>query len=232
MPGSGELRSQRPDHIIGRGAECAQLRGLVDPAPPVGQVLLVVGEAGMGKSALLADTAERARAAGTRVLSVTGRESESGLAFAGLHQLLRPVLSSVAGLPGRQARALLGALGLDADPAAPDPLLTGVGLLTLLSDLSERSPVLLVVDDAHWLDRSSLEALAFAGSRLDAERLVMLVGARGEAPPAGFDGDSRSCGLSRSPPRTPAACWTSSLARLADTCGRRCSARPSVIRWR
>ena len=187
MPGSGELRSQRPDHIIGRGAECAQLRGLVDPAPPVGQVLLVVGEAGMGKSALLADTAERARAAGTRVLSVTGRESESGLAFAGLHQLLRPVLSSVAGLPGRQARALLGALGLDADPAAPDPLLTGVGLLTLLSDLSERSPVLLVVDDAHWLDRSSLEALAFAGSRLDAERLVMLVGARGEAPPAGFD---------------------------------------------
>src|SRR3984957_16217221 len=141
----------------------------------------------MGKSALLADAAERARAAGMRVLSVTGRESESGLAFAGLHQILRPVLSSVAGLPRRQARALLGALGLDTDPAAPDPLLTGVGLLTLLSDLSERSPVLLVVDDAHWLDRSSLEALAFAGSRLDAERLVMLLGARGEAPPAGFD---------------------------------------------
>ena len=187
MPGSGGLRSQRPDRIVGRAAEFARLRGLVDLVPPVGQVLLVVGEAGMGKSALLADTAERARAAGMRVLSVTGRESESGLAFAGLHQLLRPVLSSVAGLPGRQARALLGALGLDADPAAPDPLLTGVGLLTLLSDLSERSPVLLVVDDAHWLDRSSLEALAFAGSRLDAERLVMLVGARGEAPPAGFD---------------------------------------------
>ena len=187
MPGSGGLRSQRPDRIIGRAAELARLRGLVDPIPPAGQVLLVVGEAGMGKSVLLADAAERARAAGTRVLSATGRESESGLAFAGLHQLLRPVLSGVAGLPGRQARALLGALGLDADPAAPDPLLTGAGLLTLLSDLSERSPVLLVVDDAHWLDRSSLEALAFAGSRLDAERLVMLIGARGEAPPAGFD---------------------------------------------
>ena len=122
-----------------------------------------------------------------RVLSVTGRESESGLAFAGLHQLLRPVLSSVAGLPGRQARALLGALGLDVDQAGPDPLMTGVGRPTLMSDLSERSPVLLVVDDAHWLDRSSLQALAFAGSRLDAERLVMLLGARGEAPPAGFD---------------------------------------------
>src|ERR1700722_10126987 len=141
----------------------------------------------MGKSTLLADAAERARAAGIRVLSVTGRESESGLAFAGLHQILRPVLSSVAGLPRRQARALLGALGLDTDPAAPDPLLTGVGLLTLLSDLSERSPALLVVDDAHWRDRSSLEALAFAGIRLDAERLVLLVGARGQAPPLGFD---------------------------------------------
>ena len=122
-----------------------------------------------------------------RVLSVTGRESESKLAFAGLHQLLRPVLSSVTGLPGRQAQALLGAFGLSADPGAQDPLLTGVAVLTLLSDLSERSPVLVVADDAHWLDRSSLDALAFAGSRLDAERVVLLVGARGQAPPSGFD---------------------------------------------
>ena len=187
MPGSGELRARQPERIIGREAEFARLRALVDPVPRASQVLLVVGEAGMGKSVLLADTADQARAAEMRVLSVTGRESESRLAFAGLHQLLRPVLSSVAGLPRRQARALLGALGLDADPAAPDPLLTGVAVLTLLSDLSERSPVLLVVDDAHWLDRGSLEALAFAGSRLDAERLVLLLGARGQAPPSGFD---------------------------------------------
>ena len=187
MPGSGELRSRQPEPVIGREAEVARLRGLVDPVPRASQVLLVVGEAGMGKSVLLAGAAERARAAGMRVLSVTGRESESRLAFAGLHQLLRPVLSSAAGLPGRQARALLGALGLDAEPAAPDPFLTGVAVLTLLSDLSERSPAFLVVDDAHWLDRSSLEALAFVGRRLDAERLVLLVGARGQAPPAGFD---------------------------------------------
>jgi DNA-binding CsgD family transcriptional regulator len=187
MPGPGELPAQQPARIIGREAGLARLRGLVDPVPQAGQVLLVVGEAGMGKSVLLADTAERARAAGMRVLPVTGRESESKLAFAGLHQLLRPVLSTAAGLPGRQARALLGALGLAADPAAPDPLLTGAAVLTLLSDLSERSPVLVVADDAHWLDHSSLEALAFAGSRLDAERVVLLLGARGQAPPAGFD---------------------------------------------
>jgi hypothetical protein len=83
---------------------------------------------------------------------------------------------------GRQAQALSWALGLSTDPGAPDPLLTGAAVLTLLSDLSERSPVLVVADDAHWLDRSALDALSFAGSRLDAERVVLLVGARGQAP--------------------------------------------------
>ena len=187
MPGPGELRSQQPARIIGREGGLARLRGLVDPVPPASQVLVVTGEAGMGKTALLADAAGRARAAGMEVLSVTGRESESNLAFAGLHQLLRPVLSGAAGLPGRQARALLGALGLTADPVAPDPLLIGVAVLTLLSDLSGRCPVLVVADDAHWLDRSTLDALSFAASRLDAERVVVLAGARGAAPPPGLD---------------------------------------------
>src|SRR5580700_6598201 len=187
MPGPGELPAQQPARIIAREAGLARLRGLVDPVPRASQVLVVTGEAGMGKTMLLADAAGRARRAGMRVLSVTGRESESRLAFAGLHQLQRPVLPAAAGLPGRQAQALSGALGLAADPVAPDPLLTGVAVLTLLSDLSERSPVLVVADDAHWLDRSSLDVLAFAGSRLDAERVVLLLGARGHAPPPGFD---------------------------------------------
>ena len=187
MPGPGVLPAEQPEVIIGRDAGLARLRALVDPVPRASRVLVVTGEAGMGKTVLLADAAGRARVAGLRVLPVTGRESESRLAFAGLHQLLRPVLSSVAGLPGRQARALCGALGLSADPGVPDLLLTGAAVLTLLSDLSERSPVLVVADDVHWLDRSSLEALAFAGRRLDAERVVLLVGARGQAPPPGFD---------------------------------------------
>jgi DNA-binding CsgD family transcriptional regulator/tetratricopeptide (TPR) repeat protein len=187
MPGPDELPSQQPGRIIGRDGGLARLRGLVDPVPQASQVLLVIGEAGMGKTVLLADAADRARSAGMLVLAVTGRESESKLAFAGLHQLLRPVLSSAAGLPARQAQALLGALGLAPDPVASGQLLTGVAVLTLLSDLSERSPVLVVADDAHWFDRSSLGALAFAGSRLDAERVVLLLGARGQAPPHGFD---------------------------------------------
>jgi hypothetical protein len=187
MPGPGDLPERELAPIIGREAGLARLRALVDPVPQSSQVLLITGEAGMGKTALLADAADRARSAGMRVLSVAGRESESRLAFAGLHQLLRPVLAGAAGLPGRQAQALLGALGLAADPGATDPLLTGMAVLTLLSDLSERSPVLVVADDAHWLDRSSLDALAFAASRLDTERVVLLVGARGQAPPSGFD---------------------------------------------
>jgi DNA-binding CsgD family transcriptional regulator len=187
MPGPGEPPARPHAPIIGRDAALARLRALVDPVPPSSRVLLITGEAGMGKTVLLADTAERARSLGTRVLAVAGRESESRLAFAGLHQLLRPVLSSAAALPGRQAQALMGAFGLTADSGAPDPLLTRVAVLTLLSDLSERSPLLVLADDAHWIDRSSLEALAFAGSRLDAERIVLLLGARGHAPPAGFD---------------------------------------------
>jgi DNA-binding CsgD family transcriptional regulator len=181
MPGPGEPSARHHAPIIGRDTALSRVRGLVDPVPQSSQVLLVIGEAGMGKTVLLADAAGRARSSGTRVLSVTGRESESRLAFAGLHQVLRPVLSSAAGLPGRQAQALLGAFGL-----AADPLLTRVAVLTLLSDLSEHSPVLVIADDAQWIDRGSLEALAFVGSRLDAERIVLLVGARGQAPPPGF----------------------------------------------
>jgi len=104
MPGPGELPAQHPAPIIGRDAGLARLRALVDPVPQASQVLLVIGEAGMGKTALLADAADRARRAGLRVLPVTGRESESRLAFAGLHQLLRPVLSGAAGLPARTKR--------------------------------------------------------------------------------------------------------------------------------
>src|SRR3984957_9602777 len=102
MPGPGELPAQQPARIIGRDTGLARLRQIVDPVPQASQVLLVTGEAGMGKTVLLTDAADRARSAGMRVLHVAGRESESNLAFAGLHELLRPVVSGAASLPGRQ----------------------------------------------------------------------------------------------------------------------------------
>src|SRR6266704_518576 len=175
--------------LVGREAELATLRALVDPVPDAGRVLMVLGDAGMGKTALLAELTTWARHAGMRVLAATGRESESQLAFAGLHGLLRPVLDRVAGLPGRQAAALRGALGLAPAPVGPDRLLTGMAVLTLLSDLSEQAPVLVIADDAQWLDRSSLDALAFASYRLGDEPVVLVLGMRGSAPPAGFDRD-------------------------------------------
>ena len=98
---------------MGRETELARLATLVD-APGGGRVLVVLGDAGMGKTTLLASAAERARSAGMQVLSATGRELEASLAFAGLHQLLAPVVDAAAGLPQHQAQALLGALGLTA----------------------------------------------------------------------------------------------------------------------
>ncbi|MER5525193.1 AAA family ATPase [Streptomyces sp. NPDC002677] len=175
--------------VVGRRAELSRLRELVAPPHEESHVLLLVGDPGLGKTALLAEAARAAGAAGTRVLATTGRESERDLAFAGLHQLLRPVLDRVAGLPPRQAEALRGAFGLSADPAPPDPLLTGIAVLTLLSELSDERPLLVVVDDTQWLDRASLDALAFTARRLESERLVLLAGVRGPVPPAGFERD-------------------------------------------
>jgi len=79
----------------------------------------------------------------------------------------------------------------------PDALLTGIAVLTLLSGLSDDGPLLVAVDDAQWLDRGSLDALAFAARRLESERLVLLLGARGNVGPAGFDRTSPSCYCSR-----------------------------------
>ncbi len=173
--------------LIGRDGELSHLRGLVDRAADGSQVLILLGDPGIGKTVLLVNAAEHARAAGTQVLSVTGGQAEQDLAFAGLHQLLRRVLARVPDLPDRQAKALLGAFGLAADPVPPDPLLTGVAVLTLLAQLSEDRPLLVVADDAQWLDRASVDALAFAARRLESEPLVLLLSARGTVPPQGFE---------------------------------------------
>ena len=175
--------------LVGREAELSRLRELLSPPYPESRVLLILGDPGMGKTVLLAEAAREARSAGMRVLAAAGRESERDLAFAGLHQLLRPVLDRVAGLPARQAEALRGAFALSDDPVPPDALLTGIAVLTLLSGLSEDGPLLVVADDAQWLDRASLDALAFAARRLESEQLVLLVGARGNVPPLGFERD-------------------------------------------
>lgn len=133
------------------------------------------GEPGVGKSALLAHAVELA--GGFRVLEATGVETEVDLAFAGLDQLVRPVLPLAERLPDLQADALLGALGLVDHPSS-DRFLVAAATLSLLSEAAENSPVLCVIDDAQWVDQPSSEALAFAGRRLDAEGVVLLAATR------------------------------------------------------
>ncbi len=173
--------------LVGRREELSRLRELVALPHEESRVLLILGDPGMGKTVLLAEAAREARSAGMRVLTAVGRESEQDLAFAGLHQLLRPVLDRVAGLPARQAKALHGAFALSEDPGPSDPLLIGIAVLTLLSGLSQEGSLLVAADDAQWLDRASLDALGFAARRLESERLVLLAGARGNVPPPGFE---------------------------------------------
>jgi hypothetical protein len=173
--------------LIGREVELARLQGLIDPPPADSRVLILLGEAGMGKTALLSAAVSQAAESGLRVLPVSGRESERDLAFAGLHQLLRPVLGRVSDLPQRQARALLGAFALSDDPGPPDPLLIGMAVLTLLGALADHGPLLVAADDTQWLDDGSLAALAFAARRLDAEPVTLLAAVRGRVPPAAFD---------------------------------------------
>jgi DNA-binding CsgD family transcriptional regulator len=145
----------------------------------VGGALVVRGEAGIGKSALLEYAAENAGE--MVVLTATGVEAEADLAFGGVFGLVRPIVDKLDELPEVQGAALLGALGLGPSTGA-DRLLVSAALLGLLAAAAEDRPLLCVVDDAQWLDRPSADALVFVARRLRAEQLAMLFGAReGEA---------------------------------------------------
>ncbi|MFK4070210.1 AAA family ATPase [Streptomyces sp. NPDC029674] len=178
-PDSGQL-------IVGRDAELARLYRAVDPAS-ADPVLMLVGAMGTGKSTLLERAVCRAEAGGARVLRAQGSESESSLAFSALHQLLRPVPAEVDGLPERQRAAIRAAFGEGPATSEPDLMLVGVAVLNLLSGLGDREPVLVVLDDAQWCDRASLDALSFAARRLAGEPVTMLIGARSGDHLPGFD---------------------------------------------
>jgi len=165
--------------LHGRRAECAVIdRLLADAGNLRSGALVLRGETGVGKSALLAYAADRAAAkTRMRVLRGLGVESDSELAFAALHQIVRPVLDHVERLPARQAAALNGAFGL-ADVHDTDRFLIAVGALSLLAEVAEERPLVCLVDDAQWLDRASADALTFAARRLEAEGIVLLFAAR------------------------------------------------------
>ncbi|MET9423507.1 LuxR family transcriptional regulator [Streptomyces sp. NPDC006540] len=187
--GAGEARTRG---IRGRARERERIGRLVDAADgPGSKVLVLTGQPGAGKSTLLDHAADVAVARGRRVLRVRGCEGEQGLDFAGVHQLLSPVLRDIDRLPTRQRDALRHAFGTDDGDGQqiPEPLVMRSGVLTLLSEAATERPLLIVVDDAQWLDLCSLDVLAFVARRLEGERMALLLAARDESVPARFDRD-------------------------------------------
>ncbi|MGV9302540.1 AAA family ATPase [Nonomuraea sp. NPDC003727] len=159
--------------LHGRQEELERLRGLVAGAQEGRSAALVVrAEPGTGKTALL-DAA--AVDAGIPVLRVAGAETEAELPYAALHLILRPLLRGLDALPQPQADALRGVLGLAATTGGQDRFLTGLATLTLLAD---QGPLLCLLDDAHWIDHASLDALLFAARRLEAEGVVLVFATR------------------------------------------------------
>ena len=165
--------------LRGRRSERGALDRLVESVRAgQSQVLVLRGEAGVGKTALLEYLVECA--AGCRVARAAGVESEMELAYAGLHQLCASFLDRLERLPGPQYDALGTAFGLRRGEA-PDRFLVGLAVLTLLSDVAEERPLVCVVDDAQWLDRASAQALAFAARRLVAESVAIVFAMRDSA---------------------------------------------------
>jgi DNA-binding CsgD family transcriptional regulator len=173
--------------IPARGRQrAAELRGRLDELGFLGRLigavragesraLVLAGEAGVGKTALLDYVA--GHAPDCRVVRATGVQSEMELAFAGLQQLCKPLLDHLDRLPGPQREALATAFGLSAGPA-PDRFLVGLAVLGLLSGAAGEQPLIALVDDEQWLDDASAQALGFAARRLDAESVGLVFAAR------------------------------------------------------
>lgn len=215
--------------LLGRTQELARIdEVLAEARLGRGQSLLVHGEPGIGKTELLAYAASRAGESHMNILSARGVEFEADVPYAGLHQLLRQAFGLIDRLPAAQALALRSSLGLGKRTEA-DRLVIGAATLGLLSAYAERVPLLVVVDDVHWLDAASAEALTFAARRLVADPVAVVVGLRkGEASPfltagipevavGGLDRDSATALLERAAGRRVApevAAWL-----LASTAG-------------
>lgn len=187
-----------PDRaLFGRADELAALTRLLDDVAAVtadgaaedeaaerGAAVLVEGEAGIGKTTLLAAVERHARRAGFRVLTCTGIQGANSVGFDGLHELLHPLLPFASALPPRQRTALLTALAVEDGPS-PDRLLVSTATLGLLEEAASHRPVFVRAEDLQWLDRSTTEVLDFVGRRLTHTPVVVIAAVRtGHAPDA------------------------------------------------
>jgi len=158
--------------LYGRAEELALIASALDDAPECGTTLVLRGEPGNGKSRLLDRARELALGRGMRVLATAGVEAESDLPYSALHRLVRPLLADLGRLPAPQQSMLLSAFGM-AEHDGGDLFLVALGTLGLLANEAAQRP-LVTVDDMHWLDAASRDAIAFVGRRLDSDPIVLL----------------------------------------------------------
>ena len=169
-----------PTTCVGREQELEQIDAALTAINTVGTAITVVGDPGVGKSAVLAAATDLAQRRGVRVLAASGYEAETHLPFATVHQLLYPILDQANGLPEGHRSALLAAVGFAYGPTAPNKLFVALGVLGLVGGVSQSQPTLILVDDLQWVDAASLDVLQFMARRLDAESVVMLTASRPE----------------------------------------------------
>lgn len=212
--------------LVGRVEEQNLLTSLLDDLATRGQALVLRGEPGIGKSRLLSETARTARERGMTVLATTGVQSEAHLPFAGLSQLLRPVRGRAGDLRDVQRTALDAAFGLTHDATA-EHFRIAMAVLDLVSEVATDAPLLLLVEDAHWLDRPTSDVLAFVARRIESDPILLLAATRDGYPSAlreaglpdheivGLDTTTAEALLDASAPRLPVAARTRVLREAA-----------------
>ncbi|HTX09134.1 MAG TPA: AAA family ATPase [Solirubrobacteraceae bacterium] len=163
--------------IVGRDAELRRIIDAIDDIERHGRALLLRGEAGIGKSALLEAAHVHAVSTGRMVLSTAGVETESALGYAGLHRLLRPLVPRIDALSDVQRRALRAALGVGDDPAG-EPFLVALAARELLAAQAQERPIVVIADDLHWLDGASRTVLGIVGRRIGEAAIVLLAAVR------------------------------------------------------
>jgi AAA ATPase domain len=170
--GADPPRQSAARALVGRDRELALLRPFAGGAAVEGAALQLTGEPGVGKTALLDAAAEQASAAGARILRAGGEESEQDLGFSGLSQLLLPMYGESQKHSAAHHRALSAALGFGGPP--PERLVVFTAALQLLRQVAEVQPLLVIIDDVHWLDQPSAAVLGFAARRLTGSRVRLL----------------------------------------------------------
>ncbi|GAA3228304.1 ATP-binding protein [Actinocorallia longicatena] len=164
--------------LIGRDRESRILTDMIDAVGDEGSAIVVMGDPGIGKTSLLRAAAAHGRSAGATVLSAVGVEAEAHLPFAGLHQLLRPVLPETGRLPAPQRDALHAAFGMHpsggADGGSPELFMIALATLNALTDVASRRPLLIVVDDVQWLDQPTQDVLGFVARRIGSDPCVLI----------------------------------------------------------